>query len=50
MEVVTKYKEAARIANAAIEQVLGACTVGASVVRLFLSRALVLPLSVSPSQ
>ena len=33
MEVVTKYKEAARIANAAIEQVLGACDAGASVVR-----------------
>lgn len=33
MNVVTKYKEAARIANLALEAVLGACAAGAPVVR-----------------
>jgi methionine aminopeptidase len=37
MNVVTKYKEAAKIANSALEAVLAACDAGASVVRLHAS-------------
>lgn len=33
MNVVTKYKEAARIANLALEAVLGACAAGSPAVR-----------------
>ena len=32
-DVVTKYKEAARIANSALEAVIAACTAGANLVR-----------------